>query len=247
MKTVKIISDLHINVKDSPCNDFLLDQDKFCDYLMNTCKDSILIINGDLFELLESTQWQGYLDQINEIIKTNQKLYDTLMYLIEQDRVIYINGNHDAFMRTNYIIYKAYKQYLLEIDGVKILAEHGHLADILHKNEDSVITRFLIWIRGWFERLGMIDIDEDLALLKKAIFGSLEKEIYIKRAKQLYDQYKSNIIVFGHTHNIEFENESNYYYVNCGKCCDRENEFDEVTIYIEDENKYKIGIEKIKL
>ena len=247
MKKVKIISDLHINIKDSPCNDFLLDQDKFCDYLINTCNDSLLIINGDLFELLESKQWQGYLDQIIEIIDSNKKLYNTIMNLIYLKKLIYVSGNHDAFIRLGNMKYEIHKQYIVQIDGVKILAEHGHYADILCKDEESVFTRFLVWIRGWLERLGWIDLDKNMTLLKNALCGSLENEIYMKRAKQLYDTYKADVIVFGHTHNIEFENESNYYYVNCGKCCDSKNEFDEVTIYIKDENKYKIGIEKIKL
>lgn len=241
---IKVISDLHINVKKLE-NDFLIESNKFIDYLNKICDEAnIVIINGDLFELWETTQWKRHACHFRKIVNNNFEIVSALLKHILTGKIIYINGNHDEFIRLKNIL-PITNQYILEHNGCRVLFEHGHMGDITN-SKYSIIGKIQTFISGFLERF--IDKDIDLKLIeigKKLSLNINEDKVY-EYAQQLQKKHKANIVVFGHTHNKMIKSANNFIYVNTGKGCDRVNTLDETTIVIE-QSEYRVTQNTIEL
>lgn len=246
MITLKFISDLHINTKTDD-NDFYLNETKFIKYINKVCIEcDFLIVLGDMFEAWETLEFDAHVEKMKLIIEDRIGLIAIINKWINEGKLIYVNGNHDAVCRTHNVFPYVKREFFYEAENTKIYAEHGHRADIFCSGKLSIIGQFLTWIRGWLERLGFTDIDNDISILKNAVAKPFEDSIYLNWAKKLYKRYKADVILFGHTHDVRYTSGNNFTYVNTGKCCSRVNQFDEVTIELK-HGTHKISFDVVNL
>lgn len=251
MTTIKVISDLHINVKNSKEEDFCLNDEKFIKYINATLEQcSYILIVGDLFETWESLKWQDHVTKFRKIVASRPTLIDILTIYMEKEEIIYINGNHDAIVRLEELMPDVSFTFIDKIENITIVAEHGHKADIFSRKINT-IGKFLTWVAGWLERLGWIDLDRNFRRMGYYLAGrNTSKETYHKYAKKLKRKYDADIVIFGHTHRPEItkikDKDTSFSYINTGKCCDKRDEFDETTITITD-GTYDIIQKTIKL
>ena len=234
VEVIKVISDLHIGVKGTKENDFKLDEDKFKDYLLSLVdKCSMIVLLGDVFDLLQSEKFNDQETRLREIIKDRMGLYGALVSMIVRGDIVYVNGNHDAFMRTNKVFSKIVPKLVHKTPHHILVFDHGHRADIFN----GMFSNFISWIVGWLERIGFVDIDKDAPKLLKAMETNKNIDsVYIKYAKKLQERYTADMVVLGHTHNAMVKEVGDLTYVNSGKGCDRKNKFDETTIIVKGQN-----------
>lgn len=229
---IKVISDLHINVKKLE-NDFLIDDDKFIKYITDICENSnLVVINGDLFELWETLQWKRHLVHFKKIINERNAICNVLFKYILSGKIVYISGNHDDIIRLKNIL-PITDRYILKHNGTTVLFEHGHMADVTNSKYEF-IGKFFSFIGGWLERIFDKDIDLKVKrIANKMIPGNVinDNKLY-SYAKKLSKQFKANLVVFGHTHRPMIKDDGEFVYINSGFGCDRVNQLTETTITI---------------
>lgn len=249
MKTVKVISDLHLGAGKE--DDFYFDDEKFAQYINRTCISSLLVINGDLFDIWEGLEWADHKKKFLRIIGHHPKTYLSIIENMRKQRLFYINGNHDVAVRAKNFIDGVLINLSLIIDNVSMYFEHGHAADI-YNSKYYIVGKFMTWVSAWIERLFYRHFDEHLRRMYSHISGrDADEQIYTKYASQLMDKNGANIICLGHTHRTHLymktiDHNKSSYYVNSGKSCDTRNYFDEVEIIINNE-KFEIKQNKVSL
>ena len=248
MKTIKIISDLHINNQGGD-NDFFLNDGLFIKYLKDTIgKIDYFVFNGDIFECWKSRSWGKFKTKFWNIVREKIGIFTTICDGILKDKKItYIYGNHDKIVYKQNLIPHTKEELILNIDGQKIYIAHGHQPDLFNSRW-PIIGTFCTWFLAFFERLGWGNIDKQaLKGSKKALSREAKnKKIFHKYAKEIYKKHHSKVIVFGHTHKHEIVEFEEFTYVNTGKSCHRKNKFDEITLKVH-QNNIKISHKLVDL
>ena len=241
---VRVISDLHINVKKLE-NDFLIESGKFISYIDDICsKSNLVVINGDLFELWETTKWKRHLVHFRKIVENNFDIVGILLKYILSGKIIYINGNHDEVIRLKNIL-PITNRFVLDHHNTRIVFEHGHMGDITN-SKYSIIGKIQSFVVGFLERFYDKDIDLKLIEIGKKLSTGIDESAVYRYAQKLQKQYEADVVVFGHTHNGMIKTDNGLCYVNTGKGCDRLNALDETTITIEKDG-YKVEQKTISL
>lgn len=223
---IKVISDLHISLK-SKTNDFLVDDYNFITYLHKICGEAnLVVINGDLFELLQTFLWKRDAVYFRQIVKQKQNLINVLNYYILMGKIVYISGNHDEMVLLKNLM-PCTERHIVEHHGVRVLFEHGHKYDKAYNK-----YRFTAWLGGYFERFINKDIDLILLELGKKLNININDDDMYKYAKMLKGMYNADMVVLGHSHNPMIKVDGKFWYVNTGRGCDRKNQLDETTINI---------------
>jgi UDP-2,3-diacylglucosamine pyrophosphatase LpxH len=214
-KTI-IVSDLHLGIKDSKCDEFI----KF----IETHKPRTLILNGDIIDgwaLNRGSKWR----------KRHMKVLTKLLKLSKDIDIILIRGNHDDFLKEyidmDFGNIKIRENYKIKIAGTKYFVFHGDIIDIF-------ITKV-----KWLSILGSIGYDFLLWLNRtvnytREFFGlpyySLSKKIKdnVKLATNYINDFDVNAIklaklngcggaICGHIHNpCERIIDDTYHYINSG-------------------------------
>ena len=97
---IKVISDMHLNIKGHGDNDFLVEDTKFINYMKETCENyDHLILNGDIFDTWESKKWLDYVNTFNEIVKDRIFIALEIFKSLIDKKIIYVVGNHDAIVK----------------------------------------------------------------------------------------------------------------------------------------------------
>jgi len=148
-----ILSDLHIGDGASK-DDFYYDKE-LVSLLDNFIEeDVVLVLNGDIFELIEANRVKekGLIpfeelvqvlepEVIDDIATMHKEVFDKIREFAEKRKVIYIIGNHDYYILKNEKLKERLKEYLgnieikpyLYIDDFKVLILHGNQFDVLNK------------------------------------------------------------------------------------------------------------------
>jgi len=226
---IKIISDIHLGVKNTSSNDFLIDENAFREYLSMSVHDNdLLILNGDTFELWEEILNSGSLSaRMTNIINS----WNFMDIILNDPKIKIINGNHDAFIKRPGIIPTKYVTDSLDynMNGYKIHIAHGHQGDIW--NKDSSCLKYISCCCKNLESVGedMVDysLDDSVQKLTNCLFPDNGKTE--KYAEALANATNTDIIVFGHTHTSNLVEKSNCIYVNDG-CCVNTQSIDELII-----------------
>jgi UDP-2,3-diacylglucosamine pyrophosphatase LpxH len=257
---IKIISDLHLGVKGAPSNNFVLDEDLFTHYLEATLAEyDQLILAGDTFEL-----WEEFIDtipappktmtmtanlsilkdRITERFQSIVKSWSFMPLLLNHEKVIFINGNHDAMIRTIPLITnkEVLQSRLIETIGLRIYVAHGHQGDFY--NRDSSPCRWIACCCQ--ETVGTLDdlidpqLDHDISRLAQATVSNT-KDV-TQYAFQLTQRLPCDVVIFGHTHEAGLWEHNHKVYLNSGCLVRKKEAFDEIVI-ISDEVKRSIHLE----
>lgn len=264
MKIV-VLSDLHIGVKGQADNNFIMDDAAFAAHLDRLSKaNDVIVLNGDVFELWEGVAVAAaHAEHWNDLTKERLKLvikswpltYKMIIDLIQSKKIILVNGNHDAQIRSRNLLgddIPVYENYTIEMGPYRIRIEHGHQGDIWC-DEKSVLGCFS-WMatqsKSALEDLINKKLDSTFELLEKTIDTSDDK--IAKYAGKLGRAIKADVIVFGHTHGARLEKVANFaksdvIYANSGKASDSEDVIDEVAVEIFEKGDTIISLNKVSV
>lgn len=150
-----ILSDLHIG-DGSAKDDFYYDEE-FVDLLdAFREKETVLIMNGDILELVEAQRVKDHgmipffelievlePEVVDDIVRNHEKVFSSLRDFSRKNRIIYIVGNHDYYLLKSQKLQDRLKEYLgsVEIRPYYYVEELGTL--IIHGNQFDVLNRFI--------------------------------------------------------------------------------------------------------
>jgi UDP-2,3-diacylglucosamine pyrophosphatase LpxH len=214
-KDILIVSDLHLGLIDSKCEQFL--------EFIKDRRFGKIILNGDIIDgwaLNRGAKWRNrYTKVLNKLLK-----------LSKNTEIIWVRGNHDEFI-SEYIDMvfgniKIVENYVLKIDGKKYFIFHGDIIDIF-------ITKY-----KWLSVIGSIGYDFALFLNRfyngiRLFFGldyySLSQ--VIKRSVKMATNHINNFeevaidigrkngcdgVICGHIHEPADKHINGYHYLNSG-------------------------------
>jgi UDP-2,3-diacylglucosamine pyrophosphatase LpxH len=173
------------------------------------CVYDFIVLCGDWFELLKENL---YSDEENwhAIAAAYPVLVVYLRQRIEEGKVIYVNGNHDSYIRTGKVFPKAVKKFLWTSPDkkVRILWEHGHHGDFVCKKL-GVVSRVGVWIGSILEKWNIIDADTLWNWLTKRHGdpGKPTFEEFYKYINKRAKEFKAQAVICGHTHEVLLQEE----------------------------------------
>lgn len=227
-RSIKVISDLHIGIKGKKDDDFEFDETLFIRYLKNSLEEfDLLILNGDIFECWESgISANSILEQIRE------SRLDLFEFIIGTDRLILINGNHDAIIRTGKIETGAVSHYTEQFNDMVVYFAHGHQADFFNNGPGKNIGRCITCCVGRGERLIYKDLDLDLGRLDEICRANRDSTTTENHAFKIAAENGYDVVVYGHTHHPLVATKDSIIYANSGKGKNCRHSMDEVIVEI---------------
>jgi len=227
-KDIFVISDLHMGDK-SATDNFHTVEDRLLSFLdyFESLDNSVLILNGDIFEF-----WQS---SMADVFYQNYKL----IRRFRKSNAIFIAGNHDYEMLTlakmpkhKQFINKIVSDINLKINGKDIKILHGHEFDPFNQPGKSAFTGKIMALL--FANLEMSNPDSGIEgwnqkyiepIARKIILGasSLYKKLFTNNPKlngwlditltEYHKEHPNQILVAGHIHKAGWWND---FYVNAG-------------------------------
>lgn len=167
---ISIISDVHINSYFSKWKKLLP--------LLESLETDLLILNGDIYDLL--------------LGKPQFSIFDTILSNSKIKEFIYIPGNHDDNIKDYFP--ELLTQNSFEIGD--IFVKHGHIDDLAKKFKSSSFLKWGCIIRDWLERIFKLNVR---LLFKKVTFGLLDKILFRANIKAV-NRYPNKKVIIGHTH-----------------------------------------------
>jgi UDP-2,3-diacylglucosamine pyrophosphatase LpxH len=190
-----VISDMHIGDEESNKNLEKLYSllEKYIDYT--------LILNGDIFDLIMYSKFDGRHNKLLNIISKYKEVF-------------WIVGNHDWLVGglTNICNVKFQESLIIEWNGKKIKFIHGHQAD------NTIVkyprfSRFLVRANQWIDKIFKINIRCNLYKIKYIQKYFIEKQ----EAIITENEKDASIMIVGHTHILkEGLHCRDIIYYNCG-------------------------------
>ena len=206
-----VISDLHIGKKEQ-INDFGWKNSEFIDFLdnfINYMQIDKVILNGDIYDLLQ-----------NSLIEVYNENSDIIKYF-RNEKFVYLKGNHDFYMNEGIFEYN-----ITNSEGQTIHIEHGHNADFFDGTSFGLklcqlgfdIVKFLIKF-NYTKKLFHKVIEKKKESINK-IPRKYNTYKYLQYALKLLKKY--DVVILGHTHKLEsfkthFLNHKKRY-INSGTC-----------------------------
>lgn len=227
---IKIISDLHIGSKNK-ADDFYLNEKDFMDYITRWLDkpNNLIILNGDIFECWEADTFFTNSDQqFANIRKKRRKLCD---FLINTERIILVNGNHDAVIRTGEFNCGAVENFTHTFDNKYVIhAAHGHQSDFANSNKGERLGKCITKCVSAGENLIHPDLDIELGKLDDICRAPRDDFISQEHAIKLAKKNKYDVVIYGHTHTPLIYKEGSIVYANSGHGRDYKDSIDEVIV-----------------
>ena len=233
-----VISDLHLGRTEAKNNDFLMSDKEFSQYLISSLeKYDKIVLNGDILELWQ-TNFNTAIQQFHYIKADYPLTFALLEKELHTERIIYVNGNHDAVVRTKNLM-KCCENYVYTSpdEKIKIRFEHGHRADVFNSR--------ISWFGKLFANTGSLietyideDIDQKYENLVKVIDGHTnpkKRDILEKYAFKLAEKYNYQAVILSHTHHQKTVVKNNVIYANTG-CGIYKRSIDELVVTVENNN-----------
>jgi len=254
MKTVRIISDLHIGVDDG-ADDFNLDEKEFIRFCREWLErgdspepapesgpepkaepepkpeqkgERRLVVAGDGFECWESGA--GSPESALRSIRANRP--ELFAFLTETPGITLINGNHDAILRTGSEDFGAVEELKLDYYGWLLYLAHGHQSDGANSEKKcGCFGRMVAWCVGNGERLIDPDLDVNLEALAEICGGTRDPKQSEEHARKVAQDEGYDFVGYGHTHVAKVVQwEGGVIYASSGKCRDRNGSLDVVDV-----------------
>ena len=190
----------------------------FLDHLVHTERAERLVAAGDNEELWQGRsalvrplrRLAGIRRQYARIRKYNRDTYEAE----ERHRVEKLLGNHDLLVPE-----RRPRVWIAEADGVRVLVEHGDLADPLNAG-DSPAARLGAWAIGQVERL-WADFDDLVYGPSRLLLAHPTRERYVEYAGRRLREERCHVVVMGHTHDpMVHDYGDGRTYLNDGSCID---------------------------
>jgi predicted phosphodiesterase len=193
LMNILIVSDLHLDNFNAKTYSFLKN-------LIST-HDQV-IINGDFWSYLAS--------DFDDFIKSK---WSQLFPLLLEKNTIYIYGNHDLKKwcdeRVNLFSKEQHDNYVLEINGIKYIIEHGHriVPDKIASSDPYIkLMKFIHYERLVRDLAGWLIFHTGKLAFLNLIGYSMHKTL-VNYAKKNYKT--DTFIVAGHTHHAVYMPEIN--------------------------------------
>lgn len=219
---IVIMSDCHRGIGDINDN-FKKNKNIYGDALNYYYKNNFTYIElGDGDEMWE-------IQDYDDIIKENIKIFKIIKKFHDKNRLIMIYGNHDIIKREQEILEKHFYKYnnknkeesllnnlityesiILRYNNKDIFLIHGHQLSLMNSSLWK-ITRSLIK-NAWkkLEKIGIKDITNNIKNNK------VEK--YLEKQLKKWSIKNNKIIITGHTHNPIYPEPGTHLYFNDGSC-----------------------------
>jgi UDP-2,3-diacylglucosamine pyrophosphatase LpxH len=239
---IKVISDIHIGLPDAKNNDCRFTDDQLYLYIKNSLKVvDLLILNGDIFELWQ-TNFQKQVEHFELIEASYPKFFKILRKNLTRKTIIFINGNHDAVVRTKNLL-PAVSEHNIQTKAGLLHFEHGHAADVNNSGKFSCFGQAIAWCGGMGETYIDPDIDLHFEKLLSVINGHNDDGKIDKLERHAIADavlYGYRLVVYGHTHwstikQHTLSSKNKFTYANSGKGVNS-NCIEEVIITTENKN-----------
>lgn len=262
---ITIVSDLHIGVAGSGTCTFCQDDDaRFASYVRwltddegddGSDKSDLVVVNGDCFELWAPGPSGSGKPGTKELFKSIKETWPiTCDALLDErgDRVVMLNGNHDATLRTKGMFERCYAD--LVVDDFSLYAAHGHQSDVWCADGSVLlgISKLATRVYGRAELI-QHDADESSEALQKTIApkDAVRRCDYraMAHAEAVAKTLGCRVVAYGHTHVPLLLGTRDVLYCNSGCCCyssgDRRNTVDQLDITRRDVDLGRAGVDRV--
>jgi UDP-2,3-diacylglucosamine pyrophosphatase LpxH len=211
---IKVVSDIHIGIPGSNCNDCHFTDDQIFAFLTKSCENhDNVILNGDIFECWESSEagGHGFESQLKQLKNISVHFPKTIKLINTNDKIVLIYGNHDIILnhKNQNTLTKVKETFTATEHDFTIHFAHGHRGDTYNKNYNfcgytfEPIGRFLSYLSHLGELYINKNMEHHLIAIQKTIMPAHDDSQIKKHAINIARNKKYNMVVFGHTHNSE--------------------------------------------
>jgi predicted phosphodiesterase len=264
---ITILSDLHIGVAGSGTCTFCQDDDeRFASYVRwltdeveaidgGGSKSDLVVVNGDCFELWAPGPSGSGKPGTKELFQSIRETWPlTCDALLDErgDRVVMLNGNHDATLRTKNMFDRCYADLI--VDDFSLYAAHGHQSDVWC-SDGSVLLGISKLATRVYGRAELIqhDADESSEALQKTIApkDAVRRCDYraMAHAEAVAKTLGCRVVAYGHTHVPLLLGTKDVLYCNSGCCChsaaERRNTVDQLDITRRDVDLGRAGVDRV--
>ncbi len=215
-KTV-VISDVHLGHK--------LSQVVKAGEFLSSVNCKRLILNGDIFDgwqlMRSGKRWKP---EYTNFLKILMRIIDN-----PETEIIYIIGNHDAFLENIIPFYFAnmsvVRDYILESGDKKFFVTHGDVFDYVNYNMQWLAKlgefgyRILMLINKLYNKYRFWRGKEEIPLairIKRRIERAVTSSEIDQLIVDIANAYKCDGVICGHTHQAADRMISGIRYLNCG-------------------------------
>jgi len=209
---IAVISDLHLGPKDAS-DSFGHDDHAFLGFLRRLEADfEQIVLLGDIWETLTTARPFA----AREGLKRAREAHPALARRFELPCYKYIHGNHDLIAAA---VDGAPSEWLLDVDGIRLLFTHGHHHD-WHLRHARWLSEWFVWLGGWACRVGASALYELVRIVDSAwsVPGPPLRNSFLRWAFSTAARRQANLIVTGHTHHAHRSEHEQWLYLNSG-CC----------------------------
>lgn len=210
---IAVISDLHLGAKD--CADSFGHDDaeflRFLTFLERRFERIVLL--GDIWETLTSqAPWAA-----EHALALARAKHPEIAARLRGPRYTYIHGNHDWVTQA---VDRAPEEWLLEVDGKRLLFTHGHGHDRLMRFARRWVE-LGVCLGGWLRRAGFHRLYAWFDALDRRRCGIdvaatiCPLELW---ALDIASKARADVIVTGHTHVARVSPTESRLYLNSGSC-----------------------------
>lgn len=211
---IAVISDLHLG-RCPLADQFQHVEEAFLRFLdrLESRFDRI-VLNGDVYQT-DHGRWHGGRE---EELHAARERWRRLVERFDQAPYTYIAGNHDL------VAVKELGAPLSvdwQVDDLRLHFTHGHLYDPILAHVPG-FARFVSWLAGWAERLGMRRAIETLEKLDPTRHAVLSSDVpggaLARAAVDRLASRAADVVVMGHTHRPAVLATPFGHYLNSGSC-----------------------------
>lgn len=210
---IAVISDLHLGPGD--LSDRFGHEDSVFERFLGRLETDFerIVLLGDIWETLTSHRFSDP----REGLKRAKEAHPNLARRFEQERYLYIHGNHDLVAQT---VSGAPAEVIIDCDDQRLLFTHGHHHDWLIRRA-RWLSECCVWLGGWAQRFRFSSLYQlgyglDTWLCKPRIGSPIDS--FQHWALSLAKQRGADIVVTGHTHFSQKNAHQGRIYLNSGSC-----------------------------
>lgn len=147
------------------------------------------------------------------------RAFPLTMKLLGDDRIMVLNGNHDALLRTHHLLPGVRDHVLLDHNGCRIMIAHGHHAEAQEMRVAQAATEiFQSVVKGFNSELDhaldqLVQTSSQFAPVARAARSKLLRH----HANQLAKDHNLDAVILGHSGTPEIFELANCMYGNCGR------------------------------
>jgi predicted phosphodiesterase len=210
---IAVISDLHLGQGDVT-DAFGHQHSIFERFLCHLERDfDRIVLLGDIWETLTS---RLPYDPV-EGLRRAREAHASIAQRLTCSKYVYVHGNHDLIAAR---VDQAPSEWLIDVDGLRIVFTHGHHHDWLIRRA-RWLSEWLVWTGAWSRRLGCQAIYRAGYWLDRWLSQPNDTPVldsFQTWAFRLAGLRSADVVVTGHTHVPSSVSHSSRLYLNSGSC-----------------------------